>query len=88
MNTNINTNTSDASEIQLENEKMIYLNSINSMIDDMNLKQSDAAKLMGITQPRVSNIAKSRLEKFTLDFLFLSKYRLEIAFKKFNKKKT
>lgn len=84
---NTNTNITDPSEIALENEKMKHLDSINSMIDEMNLKQADAAALMGITQPRVSNIAKSRLEKFTLDFLFLSEHRLTIAFTKFNKKK-
>jgi len=72
-----NTTKTEATDDKLTAEKTRYLNSINSMIAKLSLRQDDAAGIMGITQPRVSNIAKSRLEKFTLDFLFRSEDKLK-----------
>ena len=42
---------------------------IEQLIDSRNLTQSEAAKIMGITQPEVSNLVRGRLRGFTLDRL-------------------
>jgi predicted XRE-type DNA-binding protein len=38
--------------------------------------QAEAAKLMGITQPRVSKLMKRKMDEFSLDMLFLLAERL------------
>lgn len=84
MNTQIKAVNTEVSispaEQKLADEKTYYINSINKLIEKMNLRQEEAAEIMDITQPRVSNIAKSRLEKFTLDFLFLAEEKIKTEF--------
>lgn len=46
------------------------------IIRQRKLTQTDAAKLMGIKQPRVSNIVRGRLDEISLDSLFEYLHRL------------
>ena len=43
---------------------------INAEIQQRGLKQKDAAQLLGVTQPEVSQIANGRLSGFTFDRLY------------------
>lgn len=43
---------------------------INALIKESNLKQKDAAILLGITQPEVSKLAKGSLSGFSFDRLY------------------
>src|SRR3989338_3365624 len=43
---------------------------INDWIRERGIKQSEAAELLGITQPEVSNLSKGRLAGFTFDRLY------------------
>lgn len=43
---------------------------INERIAERSIKQKDAAELLGITQPEVSNLGKGRLSGFTFDRLY------------------
>lgn len=43
---------------------------INERIAEHDLKQKEAAELLGITQPEVSNLGKGRLSGFTFDRLY------------------
>lgn len=42
---------------------------IRKVIDKLGLPQAEAAKLAGISQPRMSDLVKGRTQKFTLDAL-------------------
>lgn len=39
------------------------------LIAQRDWKQADAAKALGVAQPRISEIRKAKLEKFSVDFL-------------------
>ncbi len=43
---------------------------INDRIAELGITQKEAAKLLGITQPEVSNLGKGRLSGFTFDRLY------------------
>jgi len=43
---------------------------INLLIEERGLRQREAAELLGITQPDVSNLATGRLSGFTFDRLY------------------
>jgi len=43
---------------------------INDRIKERGIKQKEAAELLGITQPEVSNLGKGRLSGFTFDRLY------------------
>ncbi|EQA03686.1 helix-turn-helix domain-containing protein [Glaesserella parasuis] len=51
--------------------KISLMNNVTEWINANNLKQADAAKILGITRPRVSDIVNHKIEKFTLDALFM-----------------
>ena len=42
---------------------------IRKVIEKLGLTQAEAAKLAGITQPRMNDLVKGRTQKFTLDAL-------------------
>lgn len=56
---------------------------IGELINKRGLKQSDAAKLLGVKQPDISAIMKRKVEKFTIDRLvnFLSCLNQEVIVK-------
>jgi len=42
---------------------------VRKLIEDRSLTQSEAAKLFGVTQPRVSNLVRGRIDLFSIDTL-------------------
>jgi predicted XRE-type DNA-binding protein len=42
---------------------------IQKVLEDRGLKQAEAAKLLGVTQPRVSDLIRGRLDLFSVDSL-------------------
>jgi predicted XRE-type DNA-binding protein len=57
----------DASERQTKTRLAM---AINEILADRKLKQTDAAKVLGIPQPRVSALANYRLNDFSVEKLF------------------
>lgn len=51
---------------------------INILIQEEGLKQQEAAKLLGITQPEISQIANGRLSGFTFDRLYRCLHALDM----------
>jgi predicted XRE-type DNA-binding protein len=47
------------------------MNSIVDKIKSRGLTQAEAAEIMGVTQPRVSNLLTGRISKFSFDMLYL-----------------
>ena len=50
---------------------------INQQIQERGLKQREAAELLSLTQPDVSNLANGRLSGFTFDRLYRCLYALD-----------
>ena len=50
--------------------KVQLAHQINLLLEERGLKQREAAELLGITQPDVSNLANGRLSGFTFDRLY------------------
>ena len=50
---------------------------INKQIQERGLKQREAAELLSLTQPDVSNLANGRLSGFTFDRLYRCLYALD-----------
>lgn len=42
---------------------------VRGVIEDRGLIQAEAAKLFGVTQPRISNLVRGRVELFSIDTL-------------------
>jgi predicted XRE-type DNA-binding protein len=53
--------------------------SINQILDEQKLTQVQAAKLLGVSQPRVSDLRRGRLERFSIDMLVDLLARLGVA---------
>lgn len=45
------------------------MGSIRKIIEDRGLKQAQAAELFGVTQPRISDLIRGRIELFSIDGL-------------------
>ena len=56
----------EAENLKLRAELMVE---IRRYIEENNLTQAVAAKMMGITQPRLNDVIKGRIEKCTIDRL-------------------
>lgn len=67
----------EASELQTRGDLMI---SIRDIIDDKGWTQKEAAKALGLTQPRVSDLKNGKIEKFSIDLLMTCLYRLGFRF--------
>ncbi|MFQ5949117.1 MAG: helix-turn-helix transcriptional regulator [Nitrospiria bacterium] len=50
--------------------KVKIASEINRLLKKKGLKQKEAAKLLGITQPEISNLNRGRLSGFTFDRLY------------------
>jgi len=57
--------------------KVQLAHQINLLIKERGLKQKEAAELLGITQPEVSNLATGRLSGFTFDRLYRCLFALD-----------
>jgi len=45
------------------------MTAVMAIIDRRHLTQRDAAKLFGVTQPRISDLNRGKIDRFTLDAL-------------------
>jgi predicted XRE-type DNA-binding protein len=59
------------SPAQAENMKLrsVLVIALRDHIEGMELSQSEAAKLLGVTQPRISDLMRGKIELFGLDAL-------------------
>lgn len=49
--------------------KFALMSQLKDWIEESSLKQEDAAKILGVTRPRVSDAVNKKVEKFTVDAL-------------------
>jgi predicted XRE-type DNA-binding protein len=56
----------EAAHLELRSSLMI---AIRQLIEDRNLTQTSAAKLLGVSQPRVSDLVRGRIDLFSIDAL-------------------
>lgn len=61
----------DKHEAALLLKRSDLMDSIVNKIKSKGLTQAKAAEIMGVTQPRVSNLLTGRISKFSLDMLHL-----------------
>jgi predicted XRE-type DNA-binding protein len=66
----------EAAHLLVRADLMVQLSRI---IKRRGLTQAQAAKAMGVTQPRVSNLTRGRIEKFSIDTLVDMLARLGVA---------
>lgn len=68
----------EAKVLQAKSKKIIskklaikeqLMTEISAWIDDQKLKQADAAQILGVTRPRVSDVIHKKSIKFTIDAL-------------------
>ena len=77
-------NPEEASELQTRADLMSVIRDI---VQDNSWKQAEAAKRMGLTQPRVSNLLNGKINKFSIDLLMTCLFRLGYRFKPLYKNK-
>ena len=56
----------EAENLRLRSELMIR---VEKLIDSEGLTQKEAAKLLGVTQPRISDVVRGRIDRFSIDSL-------------------
>ena len=56
----------EAEHLRLRSTLMIE---VRKLIEDRPLTQAEAAKLFGVTQPRISNLVRGRIDLFSIDTL-------------------
>lgn len=68
--------TSDQAELSLLILKSKLWSVVTKMITDGELTQRQTAELLHVSQPRVSNLMKGQLDKFSMDFFIEAIARL------------
>jgi len=68
--------TDDPAVVKLLTIKSNLMDTIIEKIHDLRINQIEAAKIMKVTQPRVSNLKNGRISKFSYDMLFLMAERI------------
>src|SRR5437867_6604560 len=68
----------EAEHLNVRSELMA---SLQKLISSRGLKQAQAAKVLGVTQPRVSNLIRGRIDLFSIDTLVDMLARLGISVK-------
>lgn len=58
-----------AASQQLIENKLLLINAMTDWIEQNHYKQSEAAAILGVSRPRISDMVNKKLEKFTLDTL-------------------
>jgi len=71
---------SDQADLSLLILKSKLWSVVTSIITDRGLTQREAAELLRVSQPRISNMMKGRLDRFSLDFFIESLTRLGYKF--------
>lgn len=56
----------EAAKLKIKSQLMIE---ISAWIKEQQLKQEDAAKILGVSRPRVSDVMTGKIGKFTIDTL-------------------
>jgi predicted XRE-type DNA-binding protein len=56
----------EAEHLRVRSTLMI---AVRKLIEDRGLTQAEAAKLFGVTQPRISNLVRGRIDLFSIDTL-------------------
>ena len=56
-------------EAEILNIKSNLMSEIESYINDNSLTQEQAAGLMGVSRPRISDVVRGKIDKFTIDAL-------------------
>ncbi len=56
----------EAEHLRLRSTLMIE---VRNLIEERKLTQAEAAKLFGVTQPRISNLVRGRIDLFSIDTL-------------------
>lgn len=69
----------EAENLRLRSEMMVRLARV---IDDRGLTQAEAARIFGVTQPRVSDLVRGKIDLFSIDMLvnMLAKAGLQVVF--------
>jgi predicted XRE-type DNA-binding protein len=67
----------EAANLQVRSDLMIQLR---KRLDVLGLTQSEAARVLGVSQPRVSDLMRGRIDRFSVDMLikFLGKAGAEV----------
>ncbi|MDO4644085.1 MAG: XRE family transcriptional regulator [Cardiobacteriaceae bacterium] len=65
----IKTKLALANSDMLIKTKLALANSVSEWIDENHLKQEQAAEILGISRPRVSDVVNKKIGKFTIDAL-------------------
>ncbi|MCK5228162.1 MAG: XRE family transcriptional regulator [Desulfobulbaceae bacterium] len=55
-----------AESLKIKSELMIR---VEEFIKENGLTQKEAAKLLGVTQPRISDLVRGKIDRFTIDML-------------------
>jgi len=58
--------TEEAANLKVRSDLMIRLS---QLIDSRGLTQADAATLFGVTQPRISDLVRGKIDRFSIDTL-------------------
>jgi predicted XRE-type DNA-binding protein len=56
----------EAEHLRIRSTLMI---AVRKLIEDRSLTQAEAAELFGVTQPRISNLVRGRIDLFSIDTL-------------------
>ncbi len=73
----ITDSSEQASELQTRADLMIILR---DMIDEQDWTQTEAAKHLALTQPRISDLKNGKIDKFSIDHLMTCLFRLGYRF--------
>jgi predicted XRE-type DNA-binding protein len=60
--------TEEAENLRIRSELMVRLA---RLIEDRGLTQVEAAKMLGVSQPRVSDLVRGKIDLFSIDMLVL-----------------
>ena len=71
-------NEADAINMTMRSELMI---AITSAVKSWKLSQEEAAKKLGITRPRLSDLLRGKINKFSLDMLTMLAYNAGLTVK-------
>jgi predicted XRE-type DNA-binding protein len=66
----------EAAHLLIRSDLMI---SLNQLLDERGLTQTRAAKLLGVTQPRISALRRGRVDLFSIDALVDMLARLDVT---------
>jgi predicted XRE-type DNA-binding protein len=59
-------NAEEAQNLKVRSDLMIELS---KMIDSRGLTQAEAAEIFGVTQPRISDLKRGKIDRFSIDSL-------------------